>query len=205
MMSPSDVRRTLLERGRHRIAEFCAANVITAPAVLVEAAANWRFPVCAYYRPRYIAVCLERCALPGTAGRAWSWPGYSTDRTLYGVLAHELGHHVDYHRGERRGAYWSEFGAGIRAASGEALLTSYCPNDAEWFAEMFRLFVTNAALLAVLRPRTWQALLDAGFLPVSGGDWWIELGDAPERYRAAVQNKSRVGVKSCLQGKRESV
>lgn len=43
--------------------------------------------------------------------------------------------------------------------SGELPITSYAPNPAEWFAEIFRLFVTNHGLLKQLRPKTYNILL----------------------------------------------
>lgn len=198
-----ETKQQLFDRGRERIRAFCALNRIDDPIVQVRPQRKWPYQVCAFYRPYssdldrpYIAICLESCASPAMAGRSWSWPGYSTDRTPYGALAHELGHHVDYHAGEVKGAYWSDFSSIVRADSGrEAPLTGYLPagpsEDAEWFAEVFRLFVTNAALLAILRPRTHGALA-ARFHPVSGSGWANELGaNVPERYLKAVANKVR--------------
>ena len=137
--------------------------------------------MCAYYRPqRGIVICVERCASIGTAGRQWSYPGYTVDRTPYGVVQHELGHHVDLTRGERKGAYWSEFSSAVRGRAGEKPITSYCPNNAEWFAEMFRVFVTNPDLLFHVRPRTHRELCLC-FEPVFTDTWRDRLKDAPAR------------------------
>jgi hypothetical protein len=196
-------RLELYRRGEARVVAFCRLNALTWPEFRPTwNRKDWRFSVCAYYRASYIAICPDACARPGTspiaARNAWSWPGYSTDRTPYGALAHELGHHVDYWHGapEHRGAYWSNFSSETWEAAKEPPLTSYLSTAtrdmvirAEWFAEMFRLFVTNAALLKLLRPRT-HALLAARFHAVSGADWATELGsDVPARFLEAVAKK----------------
>lgn len=172
----------LLAQGMELMGEFCEANSLSQPSVTQVDAGAWRFDsTCAYYRRLEITICASRCAHPGTAGRAWSWPGYAIDRTPYGVIQHELGHHADWFRSDVKGAYGGEFSAAIRKASGEPKLTNYCPNDWEWFAEMFRLFVTNGDLLRYLKPRTHALLIDAGFRPIIDQPWREVLRDAPPR------------------------
>jgi hypothetical protein len=119
---------------------------------------------------------------------AWSFPGYSVDRTPYGVIQHELGHHADYVKSEKRGSYYGDFSINMRATVGEKPLTSYCPNDAEWFAEMFRLFVTNPDLLRLLRPDTHAAMREH-FKPIFDGSWRERMTGAPERTIAAIERK----------------
>lgn len=55
------------------------------------------------------------------------------------MIAHELGHHADWVRSDQKGRYFGGFSIATRKRCAEAPITSYCPNDAEWFAEMFRL------------------------------------------------------------------
>jgi hypothetical protein len=174
----------LLDEGRKTMLAFCGINRIRVPAVMPVEAQQWNVSACAYYRLDVTRICLARCAAIGVAGPAWSYPGYTVDRTPYGVIQHELGHHVDVTRGERKGAYWSEFSAAVRGQSGEARITSYCPNDAEWFAEMFRVFVTNPDLLRLVRPRTHRELRSI-FQPVFDGTWRDRLTNAPARTIAA--------------------
>lgn len=156
---------TMFEEGCKLIERFCIANSLTVPPVHVVPSSEWHFRECAYYRPIYINICLEKCASIGQTGPAWSYPGYVADRTPYGVLAHELGHHADRTRSTRTGAYFGDYSLETRRAANEPRLTGYCPNDAEWFAEHFRLFVTNPDLLRLIRPRTF-ALLVVDFRPV---------------------------------------
>ncbi|MBK3799467.1 hypothetical protein GAY33_09545 [Azospirillum brasilense] len=107
------------------------------------------------------------------------------------MLAHELGHHVDVLRSTTVDRYRGNFSADLRRQSGEPKLTNYCPDDGEWFAEMFRLFVTNPDLLRGLRPRTHAALIERGFTPLWSDDWRARLAGAPERTIAI--NERRVG------------
>lgn len=169
-------------RGIALAGEFCGLNRIPSPPVEIYPKEKWRFSsTCAYYRPQMIHIAPDRCAHVGRAGRAWSYPGYVTDRTPYGVVQHELGHHVDWLRSQDRGAYGGDFSVAVRKASGEPKLTSYCPNDWEWFAEMFRLFVTNPDLLRAVRPRTYAELVGEGLKPVVDRPWREVLADAPQR------------------------
>lgn len=188
----------LLRLGKERAESFCKANSLTVPDVYEVSKEDWQFDVCAFYRPDTrevrewsvgtphmreigygpgVNVCLQKCARPGRENEArnWNYPGCVTDRTPYGVIAHELGHHADWHTGDRKGSYFSDYGEGVMRESGERPLTSYCPNPAEWFAEMFRLFVTNHALLSIIRHRTWE-ILRHKWEPVSSDDWQEEVG-----------------------------
>lgn len=179
----------LLKAGADRCAAFCRANGIESPAVDVSWE-KWRVNSCAYYRTGTISICLPLCARPGYGGRAWSWPGYVIDRTPYGVLAHELGHHADVLNSTKRGKYSGDFSRFVRRTTKDAPLTGYCPDDGEWFAEHFRLFVTNPDLLMRVRPRTWE-LLATKFRPVTANDWLVELcrNDAPDRILAMARKK----------------
>lgn len=178
----------MLERGQNLVEQFCQLNDIDAPGLEVVASKDWHFTVCAYYRPTTTRICVERCASVGYAGQQWSYPGYTVDRTPYGVLAHELGHHVDVLKSTVKRAYYGDFSVTLMKASGEAAITTYCPNPAEWFAEMFRVFVTNPDLLRLLRPRTHEALA-AVFKPVFTDSWRDRLVGAPDRTITAAARK----------------
>jgi len=179
----------MLAGGRLLAQAWCALNDMPVPDVVVVPSKEWHFgSTCAYYRNHVTTICVERCASIGVAGPAWSYPGYSVDRTPYGVIQHELGHHVDWLRSTRRGPYFGDFSIAMRKSSGEKPLTSYCPNDAEWFAEMFRLFVTNPDLLRILRPRTHDEMV-YHFRPVTDSNWREVLRNAPERNIQAIERK----------------
>jgi hypothetical protein len=183
----------MFDRGVDLIESFCEYNGLRTPEVTVVDKASWCFDsTCAYYRAEKITICIERCAHVGTAARAWSCPGYVIDRTPYGVMAHELGHHVDYTQSVVKGAYGGDFSRDLRAWSGEPKLTNYCPNDWEWFAEMFRLFATNSDLLRAVRPKTHKLLLESGLKPVITKPWRevLEAVKAPERTLEMAERKA---------------
>lgn len=164
-------RAQLYNLGVERMKVFCDLNGLPVPTCENSARADWIVGACAYYREDGIRICTDACAWPGTAGRAWSWPGYVIDRTPYGVIQHELGHHVDFLKAiKRRGAYYSDFSIELRERTGEPPITSYAPNDGEWFAEIMRLFITNPNLLQCLRPKTFEAIR-AELAPAVDGKW----------------------------------
>lgn len=101
-----------------------------------------------------------------------------------GVIQHELGHHVDGAEGTRGGMFSYQW----RRQTGAMPLTGYCPNDQEWFAELFRLFVTNPDLLHRVRPSV-SVLMVGQWNPVETRTWQEVLVDAPERTRAQVAKK----------------
>lgn len=173
-------RSALLASGMELLKEFCEENSLSQPDIHIVHPDLWRFDACAYYREDEITICPRRCAPIGRAARAWSYPGYVIDRTPHGVLQHELGHHVDRERSGIKGAYGGDFSVALRAKVGEPKLTNYCPNDWEWFAEMFRLFITNSDLLKAVRPRTYTELRQL-YRPVVDAPWAEVLKDAPPR------------------------
>ncbi len=172
----------LLERGLERIDEWCKLNGFTTPTVEIHPEGKPTFGVCAYYRRSRIDIWPSACAAIGTAGRSWSYPGYVVDRTPFGVLAHELGHHVDLAHGPAGGSR----SHGWRPED-PTPLTGYCPNDNEWFAELFRLFVTNPDLLLALRPKV-HAHMALAWRSIEVRPWREVLADAPRQLRAA-ENK----------------
>ena len=168
---------------------FCDANNLPKPSVETHDVDDWPFDVCAYYRDSVINICIKKCAHVGTTGRAWSFPGYVVDRTPYGVIQHKLGHHVDIIKGSDKRAYFSDYSWLMREEIGEKKITNYCPDDAEWFAEIFRLFVTNPDLLKRMRPLTYTQLIADGFKPVFNDVWCERLIQAPARTIHAAGNK----------------
>jgi hypothetical protein len=179
-------KHALYLRGCQHIAAWCSANGVTPPRVVVTREPEG-FATCAFYRDGVIYISVNACAAVGRAGRAWSYPGYIVDRTPYGVLAHELGHHVDEAHGKRS---FSGLSTEIRNLTREERLTSYCPNDCEWFGEMFRLFVTNPDLLRLVRPKTWDVLRRKWPTPIETR-WQAEVLADSGRHLKAAENKIR--------------
>lgn len=186
-------KEDLLILAKSRLLEFCLLNSLPLPPIVLIEKSDWHFSVCAYYRPKTgINICLEKCQQPcGEAeSRNWTWPGSTTDRSPYGVVAHELGHHADWTASNKKGAYYGDYSINLRGLSGEKPITSYCENDAEWFAEIFRLFVTNPDLLSKTRPKTYNLLLNR-WVPVKG-EWLDVLGtNVPKRVIRTLNNKTK--------------
>lgn len=180
----------LYRAGVRRVRLFCKTNDIPEPGIHVVEKTDWYFNTCAFYRLTVpcsmkddgygdgINICLEHCGRSAheAKSRNWSWPGSDTDRTPFGVLCHELGHHCDLLRGQRKGAYFSDYSNSLYQESLEQPISGYHDNYAEWFAEMFRVFVTSHDLLKRLRPKTYQ-LLRRDWKPVSANNWQQELGE----------------------------
>jgi hypothetical protein len=146
----------LLQAGIAHMDRWCVLNKVIPPEVLVYKEGPPEFGVCAYYRPYAIRIWVYSCASIGTSGRQWSFPGYTVDRTPYGVIAHELAHHLD----GAEGAAGGHFGRVWAAKTREAPISGYAPNYNEWFAEMFRVYVTNPDLLRRLRPKTFELMAE---------------------------------------------
>jgi hypothetical protein len=170
------MKESLYAAGLERMRQWCALNQFHEPTVnrLARTDRLYHLATCAFYRPTTISIMVEKCAHPGTAGRAWSWPAYVIDRTPYGVIQHELGHHVDL-----RSSSGSLFSQGVWEFSREDPLTGYLGTDQrrntfymEWFAEIFRLFVTNPDLCRLLRPRFYEAVTQRhGLKPIASPSW----------------------------------
>lgn len=175
----------LLKWGKERAEAFIKANGLPPMRVFSVDRKDWVVGACAYWRDNCCFICVDHCAKPATEGspRAWSWPGAKIDRTPYGVICHELGHHCDVNAGlAQKGPYWGQYSQDVFDQSGEKGISGYEPdNPIEWFAEMMRLFITNHALLYWIRPKTWD-LLSQRWKPVSDNDWETALGpDCPNR------------------------
>jgi hypothetical protein len=179
-----NTKAEMFEAGCLHTLLWCELNSVKPPRIETRTGKP-DFGVCAYYRDNVITIWIDSCAGLGRSGRLWSWPGYVVDRTPYGVLAHELGHHVEKAHGPRGG-----FRSHVWRCLDAAPLTGYCPNDNEWFAELFRLYVTNPDLLLHVRPKV--ADLFWGDWPhlAETREWRGVLAGSP-RHIAATENKIR--------------
>lgn len=144
-------RQNLAWTGIALARNFLKANNLAIPAYVLSEHKN-RYGVCGYFESSRNDTGLVMVSVPMCAHRnpKFSWPGFISDRTPLGVLAHETGHFVDWQMGD--------VASRIRKATKERAITSYTPNDQEWFAEMFRLFITNPDLLKAIRPLTYREI-----------------------------------------------
>lgn len=146
---------------------------------------------CGYYeyKTRSVNVCLNTCAAIGRAGRQWSSPGYKTDRTPYGVVAHEVGHHVDFYMTTEK-RHDKVMGRETFHHKHEPV-TGYEPVPAEGFAESMRLFINNPDLLSKACPNRYNYLTQIlKLVPINDLDWksTLELLGAQPRIINAASN-----------------
>ena len=105
--------------------------------------------------------------------RRWSWPGWKTDRTAVGVVAHELGHYVEECLRSRDERWWG------RSPEWDSILkqhkkqvSSYEPKQWEAWAETMRLFILNPHLLKFALPHRFQFIKDQCSLKPSEPRGW---------------------------------
>ncbi len=130
-----------------------------------------RVNACGFYRDGKIVVFENRCTKPGTG---YSWPGHISDRTIKGVLAHELGHHVHESSPQKN---WISRNFPISGGR----ITGYEPNVFESFAETFRLFLLNPTLLEEGRPIRHQFMTDLFLKSPEIRTWDVVLEGIPDR------------------------
>lgn len=194
------MKEELYSKGVMLALQFCQLNGIPMPSVtrLRRGERLYKLATCAFYRPTTISIMVEKCANNGYGGRAWSWPGYTIDRTPYGVIQHELGHHVDRFC-SMNGGEGRLFSQVLNCkAEGEVPLTGYLGTDSrektffmEWFAENFRLFVTNPDLSRLVRPKFYARFVEVGIKPLALGTWdeVLRAHGAPERTMEQARKK----------------
>lgn len=155
----------LMLRAVKQIRDFCNYNNIDVHPIIVAVSKKTLAELsgdhagCGLFIPRYhVYVCLESCAKLTKEGqvRNWNWPGNTTDRTPYGVTMHEFGHFVDDYISRLN--HGRSFSSWVHAVSLEKPISGYAPNDSEWFAEMFRVYMSNPQLLQLIRPKAYDAI-----------------------------------------------
>ncbi len=139
----------LAKFGQARVEVFLSKNGLPKPKELNFVENRGMCGLCTFPEDRrnrddhpVILVQPSGCAKPSRGyGMKWSFPGYVTDRTPVGVVAHEIGHHIDY-----------ETGFPSRSMPRSGKVSSYEPNHLEAWAETMRLFILNPDLLRTISP-----------------------------------------------------
>ena len=182
-------KEELYQMGIEAATEFLALNGIDAPCFLTypEAAEKLKGREADYFRRATrppatlvgrgtglyysgkVFVNLPRTAVAVTrpAYRSWSWPGWKVDRTPAGVVAHEVGHHVEAVL-RRRKVLTKDDGAAWRLglSNHKKRVSGYEPVPDEAWAETMRLFILNPDLLRLAIPWRWFFLLARELRPV---------------------------------------
>lgn len=138
-----------------------------------------------------VAVNLEKCHTqrrlnPSGMQPFWQAPGASHDFTPFGVMCHEVGHHVDYILHPR--AYSRQNGF-QDVVDNEEEVSSIEHNVLESFAEAIRLFMTNPTLLREGRPDRYEYVTKGmGLKPLHEHGWRTVLSKAGKRVLSATES-----------------
>ncbi len=174
-------KQQLYDQGVKIASEFCLLNGIYLPEFLTYAEANARqsedraFKLLrklqegelqgtrtGYYYEGHVFVNVPVTAKPSPhpVRQHRSYPGNKTDRTATGVVAHEVGHHVDEVleaqgvHSSRRCSPW------VNLAKHSKTVSGYEPVPSEAWAETMRLHILNPDLLRQASPERFRYLVD---------------------------------------------
>jgi hypothetical protein len=181
LMNRKDKRLSLFMLGGSLSQNFCEKNNIPIPEYKIE-----KLDSTGLYLPKtrnrnaQILVDLSETANPveNPGHMRWSHPAWKTDRTAFGVVLHETGHHIEcvlpYHLYTTN---WNEVRRGKK-------ISGYEPNYSEAFAETIRLFIGNPDLLRRSIPARYNYLCHVLKLrPVVVMDYKTSIGNS--KYFAA--------------------
>ena len=168
----------LAERSVKHIQNFLQMNNLPVPEFVMSEYpdAKNKFQKTGHYSRKegkvYLNAANTRNPVMKPGGMQWSYPGYKVDKTPLGVLAHEIGHHIDH---------TMKFDENAFPYKGEKV-TGYEPTVHEAIAESLRLFMLNPDLLHTIAPKRYQYFLDNGLKPTVQQSWKDVLHGAPQAY-----------------------
>ena len=175
------IKQECFDRAFKIVSNFVIANNVIMPEIVFTEKSEPKSVYCGLYYPskKLIIIDMKKCRPPTkTPGYAWSYPGYKADKTPYGVLLHEFGHHI-YHT--------HKLSAVLCVLSKKEKVSSYEPTFDERAAETFKLFLGNPDLLRVLCPQRYKTLVDLGFTPVIHKTWQQVLEGAHPKYKQTIE------------------
>lgn len=179
VFKPKDRKEILKSDGEELIREFCTLNQLKIPKIVYQKLDS---KGCYFWGRNTLYIDPNNCRHPTkTPGFSWSYPGYTADMTIIGVIAHEFGHYYEdnYLRHNQ-----------IKSLPKNKKVSSYEPNLSERLAETMRLFITNPDLLKQLNPKRYKVLADKWNLkPLHNQTWKEVLKFAHIKYHNAIKNK----------------
>ncbi len=197
LMNIQNKKLSLFTLGCSLVQEFLTLNNIKIPEISLKPLYYSDMRNTGIYRPnkelQHIFVNLDVTAWPVSkpGQMRWSHPGWKTDRTAYGVVAHETGHHVEYMLARAKTfklKQWKE-----AAYLDKKKVTSYEPNYAEAFAESMRVFICNSELLRYGIPARYKYITEVlGLKPIIADDYKDVISN--ENYFKAADKWCGVGV-----------
>ena len=125
----------------------------------LSGSAKGRYTGLYYMGHAFVNVPVTALPVQNPSMRAWSWPGWKTDRTAVGVVAHETGHFL-VHALTLNMRTWGE----ELKRQPKKPISGYAPTAEEQFAETARLFILNPDLLRKATPWRYDWLIDVSCL-----------------------------------------
>lgn len=113
----------------------------------------------------------------------WSYPGYITDVTISGLLAHETGHLLNTYINIKQ----------IKRTN-EIISPYYEFNNEEAVAETIRLFILNPNLLKLVAPKRYAKLIKKGIKPIHNLNWYYVLRYANNNIISSIVTKYNINI-----------
>lgn len=153
-------KRQLCEMSINLIDKFCELNNIPKPKFDIDwetGTTQTEGIACGHFTFGTDVLHLQpnRCANPNPNR---DWPGFFYDRTCYGVMCHEFAHYVDNLSPSLFNV--KLISTELRQISNEPSFNKDPKDDYEYFADVFKLFVTNPDLLRITRPSVFKLLTE---------------------------------------------
>lgn len=153
-------KRQLCEMAINLIDNFCELNNIPKPKFDIDwetGTTQTEGIVCGHFTFGTDVLHLQpnRCANPNPNK---DWPGFFYDRTCYGVMCHEFAHYVDNLSPSLFNI--KLISTELRQIANEPSFNRDPKDDYEYFADVFKLFVTNPDLLRITRPSIFKLLTE---------------------------------------------
>lgn len=169
-------KQQLFDVGLILCENFCKLNNIPLPKrVIIDNTIKHNGTY--YYGAELIKINLKKNRTPTrTPGFAWSYPGYKSDMTPIGVLAHEFGHHI----------HNKFFNGNSYLPPGR--VSGYEPNVSEAYAESFKLFIINPDLLKNISKHRYDYFIESGLKPIIKQKWDDVLSDAHPKFIEITNN-----------------
>lgn len=175
---------------------FLKINKIPKPARYLTSAPWFKPRVQRYYgwyqfstKDIFVNVKLSRPPVK-TPGYSWSYTGCKADLTAPGILAHEVGHHVQITYEDALPIRERKIFRQLlkKISKKESKVSSYEPNIDEMFAEASRLFILNPDLLKNARPVRYALMTEVmGLKPLHNVPWREVLQNAHPRLIQSIE------------------
>lgn len=178
----TESKHHLLAKGIELIQEFAEANHIAHPSIIINTGIGddyYGF----IHLGNVIRINMKTCrSAVRNPGYDWTFPGYVTDFTPYGILAHEFGHYISDILGKD---FRKNF---INLQRHESNVSLMDDKDVdERMAEAARLFITNPDLLKKGRPMRYGFFADY-YSPIIKNRWTTILKNAHPKILQAAEN-----------------